>query len=389
MDPLLCVYLRSRMDTSSQHFSEDDDASLSPMSDSTMSDGGALEGHGEILFTDADLEARGEPANVVTETIKYATKDAATAACKRDGTLRSDGSWVCKKTGVKTFYLKCGNLVRVPKGGTVTPGQEGCQASYHIRQNGAEFTVEVKHRHSDDCSHRNVSHGVGTEMRTRILEGYKTPYEAQTARVADLPDLKKLSKLFEYNALRDSKFSSMSEEDIRAALIAQAKAKRPAEEHEFLDTLVVRVREWKVDRVGRRRGKTFTIPCTERVIVITTPQLAQQFTSYKIGGIDGTYGLATKHAVILNMGVYHERSFIPLLVAISSSVHTKVMDEETPIPKGESQRHYETLLSILKELNADWQPETFIRDGAPQVHNAVENAYPGVEQVLFSLQAGL
>ena len=218
-------------------------------------------------------------------------------------------------------------------------------------------------------------------MRTKILGGYKTPFEAQTARVANLPNLKKLNKLFEYNALRDSKFSSMSEDDIRAALIAQAKAKRPADEHEFLDTLVVKVREWQVDRVGRRRGKTFNIPCTERVIVITTPQLAQQFTTHKIGGIDGTYGLATKHAVILNLGVYHERAFIPLLVAISSSVHSKVMDEETPIPKGESQRHYETLLSLLKELNAEWEPETFIRDGAPQIHNALENAYPGVEQV--------
>ena len=57
------------------------------------------------------------------------------------------------------------------------------------------------------------------------------------------------------------------------------------------------------------------------------------------------------------------------------------MDEETPVPKGESQLHYETLLEMAKELCPTWKPARFIRDGAPQISNAVEKAFPGVEQV--------
>ena len=332
----------------------------------------------ELHFTEAELQV-GQGADVQPANVTYPSKDAAIAVCKSHGSLRLDGKGTSKRTGVTTYYLKCGKVVRVAKG--QPRGEDGCPADYRVLQNGEAFTVEVAHRHSETCPNRAVTHGVGAGMRTLIMREYKTPYEAQTARIAELPNLKKLRNLFEYEVRRNSAFSELGEEAIRELLIKDAKLKRPASEHAWIDTLVVKVREWTVDRVGRRQGRTFRIPCTERVIAITTPQLAAKFAEYNVSGIDGTYGLATKHAVILNLGVYHERSFLPLLVAISSSVHSKVMDEETPIPKGESQRHYDTLLALAKELSPRWRPETFIRDAAPQIHNALETAFPGVDQV--------
>ena len=49
---------------------------------------------------------------------------------------------------------------------------------------------------------------------------------------------------------------------------------------------------------------------------------------YEVSGVDRTYGLASKHSVVPKLGVYYERTYLPLILAISSSMHAKVMGLE-------------------------------------------------------------
>ena len=346
------------------------------MADDVVSDSTAVDSEGESVevgaeATNAELHFSAEEllAGHTTTTTTAATRvfttlDAAVEACKGNGSLRKDG----RHKGVKftTHYLKCGKVARTVKG--AVRDDDCCRADFRVVEDPAKgtFTANEKHPHRQDCPHRNKSHGITRTMRRTILENYKTPADAQTARIKNLPSLQKMRNLFDHLNKRDSQLSNLNEAEVRVYLIAEAKARRPECDHAWIDTLVIHVREWETDRIGRRGGKTYTIPCFERVITITLPNLLEKFGQYHISGLDGTYGLSTKHAVILNIGVYHERAFLPLLIAISSSRHSKLMDEDTPIPNGESQRHYETLMSMTKAQAPSWNPSLFMRDGAPR-----------------------
>ena len=332
----------------------------------------------ELHFSAEELRQGLTHTTTTEESRVFTTLDGAIEACKGNGSLRQDG----RHKGAKytTHYLKCGKVARRVKG--ATRDDDCCQADFRVVEDPVKgtFTANEKRPHRQDCPFRNKSHGMSRTIRSTILEHYKTPADAQTARIANLPNLQKIRNLFDHANKRDSQLSNLSEAEVRVFLIAEAKARRPASEHEWIDTLVINVREWETNRTGRRGGNTYTIPCYERIITITLPNLLGKFGEYNISGLDGTYGLSTKHAVILNIGVYHDRAFLPLLIAISSSRHSKLMEEDTPIPNGESQRHYETLLSMTKEQAPHWNPTLFMRDGAPQIHNAVEKTFPGVPQ---------
>ena len=350
-----------------------DDVLVAPSEVSDSSDEGEV---GVLQFSPEQLQV----GRVALTTMTFDSKAAAIEECKKGGSLRLDGTskGFNTKTGFKTHYLKCGKVLRVAKG--EARDEDSCPAAYNVLEKEGVFTIKEVHKHKENCPHLGRIIGVGPAMRNHIITKFKTPTDAQTARIPNLPNLLKLRRIFNYKTEQESVMCKLGESEIRDMLIAHAKAKRPATDHSWIETLQVRVRSWTVDRIARRHGKTFTIPCVERVIAITMPHLASKLAEYDLAGIDGTYGLATKHSVVLNLGVYHERTFLPLVVAISSSMHGKIMDEETPVPKGESQLHYDSLFAMAKEMSPKWRPKGFIRDGAPQINNAVERAFPGVPQ---------
>ena len=107
----------------------------------------------ELHFTEAELQVD-QGADVQPANVTYPSKDAAIAVCKSHGSLRLDGKGTSKRTGVTTYYLKCGKVVRVAKG--QPRGEDGCPADYRVLQNGEAFTVEVAHRHSETCPNRAV-----------------------------------------------------------------------------------------------------------------------------------------------------------------------------------------------------------------------------------------
>ena len=118
----------------------------------------------------------------------------------------------------------------------------------------------------------------------------------------------------------------------------------------------------------------------ERVIMITTAALLRLAEQYEVGGVDATYKVSPRQSCVMAFGVYHERAFLPIALAVSSSRTPSVLPKKGFGSKGETTQHYARFLAMVKERCPAFRPRYFIRDAARQIHNAIEVLWAGVHQ---------
>ena len=278
---------------------------------------------------------------------------------KADGTLADDGSYVSKKTGKHTVYLCCSKKVRHRKGG---PAASGCMAKVRVERANADalWTVRVDRTHGEHCDHLGKQHGIPRVERDRITSAYRTPQDALTDRVNEVRPLPQLRCAFNYDGRSRAKFLALSADAIRALIIEEMKKVFPESEWPWLDSIVVIVERWNNDSGG-----------VDTVLFLSTEALLDSARHYEVGGIDATYNITPRQSVAMVFGVYSERAFLPIAMAVSSSRKPGQTLKKGFGAHGESQRHYGTFLGMIRARCHGFRPKYFIRDAARQIHNAL------------------
>lgn len=318
-----------------------------------------------VDVSSSSSDSGGEDAVVVRT---FATEEDAIKHAKKDGTLHFNGTYR-SGTGSFTKYFHCRHRAIKQKG--QPKPITGCRAQTNVvksEPNVNSWTVEVKSAHQAECAHHMKLHGIPRSERNRLTSTYDKPSAAQADRATDLPDLSKLRCAFQYDAKRDGKLFDLSAEEIRQTLIADNRKHFDASEEPWLQSLIVRVERWEANGAH------------ERVVLITTPALMQLAEKYEVGGIDATYKVSPRQSCVMVFGVYHDRAFLPIALAISSSRTPGVLPKKGFGSKGETEQHYARFLGLIKEMCPGFQPKYFVRDAARQIHNAIEALWPGVLQ---------
>ena len=310
---------------------------------------------------ESDEEEEQEEAEEEEEaTLTFPTEKAAVAVAKKDGTLGFRGSYTANSRKVKYFY--CSNRDKKVKG----QPQTGCPGHTNVIQpdvNVPLWTVEVVHAHDDDCYNLDKRHGIPRAERNRLTDLYDKPSKAQADRSDDFDaELEQLRCVFQYDAKKDSKLFEQSADAIRQTLIAQnRKFFTKEEDRAWLETLVVRVEKWEANGAQ------------ERVVMITTAALLRLAEKYNVGGVDATYKVSPRQSCVMVFGVYHERAFLPIALAVSSSRTAGVLPKKGFGSKGETEEHYARFLRMIKELCPAFTPTYFVRDAVSIVGTSGPN----------------
>ena len=292
-----------------------------------------------------------EPAPVVEAVQTFPSFVEAVTFAKADGTLMDDGSYKSAKTGKHTVYLCCSKKIRHKKGG---PPASGCMAKVRVERldDGPlppfNWTVRVDTAHDPNCDNLNKLHGIPRAERDRITSDFKTPQEALNDRVNDVRSLPQLRNAFNYDGRLRAKFLSMSADAIRTVIIEEMRKVFPESEWPWLNNFVVIVERWENDSGG-----------VDTVLFLSTQALLDSARTYEVGGIDSTYNITPRQSVAMVFGVYHERAFLPIAIAISSSrVPGRILKKGFGA-HGESQRHYITFLGMVHSRCREYQAEVF------------------------------